>query len=82
MRTFEEINATIAEITGVPVTNPAVDTVYDDYLQQFPSVEAIDALVGLGELTIRLKFHPSTRVEIGEKIRLAIPVDRCRALAE
>ena len=42
--------------------------------------EAIDAQVALGDLTLRLKLHPSTRVKTGETIRLAIPVERCRAL--
>jgi len=43
--------------------------------------DTIDARVGLGDLTLRLKLHPSTRVRSGETIRLAIPVERCRALA-
>ncbi len=52
MRTFEEINATIAEITGVPVTNAAVDSVYDDYIQQLPTVEAIGAFLPSHQMAI------------------------------
>ena len=52
MRTFEEINASIAEITGVPVTNPAVKGVYDDYIQQLPTVEAIDAFLPSHQMAI------------------------------
>jgi len=52
MRTFEEINSTIARITGVPVTNTAVDTVYDDYFQQLPTVEAIDAFLPSHQMAI------------------------------
>ncbi len=52
MRTFEEIHATIAEITGVPVTNAAVDSVYDDYMQQLPTVEAIGAFLPSHQMAI------------------------------
>jgi len=52
MRTFEEINSTIAQITGVPVTNTAVDSVYDDYFQQLPTVEAIDAFLPSHQMAI------------------------------
>ena len=30
----EEINTSISTLTGIPVTNPAVDSVYDDYIQR------------------------------------------------
>ncbi len=52
MRTFEEINATIAAITGVPVINNAVDGVYDDYMQQLPTVEAIDAFLPSHQMAV------------------------------
>ena len=52
MRTFEEVNLTIAEITGVPVTNPAVRSVYDDYLQQLPSTEAMDAFLPSHQMAV------------------------------
>ncbi len=47
---------------------------------QFPG-EAIDAQVAVGDLTLRIKPLPLARVRAGETIRLAIPVERCRALA-
>ncbi|MGI9308058.1 MAG: LamG domain-containing protein [Gammaproteobacteria bacterium] len=52
VRTFEEINSTISAITGVPVTNNAVRLVYDDYLQQLPTVEAIDAFLPSHQMAI------------------------------
>ncbi len=52
VRTFEEINATIATITGVPVTDPVVEAVYTDYLQQLPTVEAIDAFLPSHQMAI------------------------------
>ena len=52
MRTFEEVNSTIAAITGIPVTNSAVDAVYDDYIQQLPTVEAIDAFLPSHQMAI------------------------------
>ena len=58
MRTFEEINSTIAEITGVPVTNSEVVAVYKGingvggYIQQLPSTEAIDAFLPSHQMAI------------------------------
>jgi len=52
LRTFEEINATIATITGIPVTNATVEAVYDDYFQQLPTVEAIDAFLPSHQMAI------------------------------
>jgi hypothetical protein len=52
LRTFEEINSTIAAITGVPTTNAAVRGVYDDYIQQLPTVEAIDAFLPSHQMAI------------------------------
>ena len=52
MRTFEEINVSIAEMTGVPVTNAAVGAVYDDYVQQLPTVEAIGAFLPSHQMAI------------------------------
>lgn len=58
------------------------DNVIEGEVREFQFLgEAIDAKVGLGDLTLRLKLHPSTRVRAGESIRLAISVERCRALA-
>jgi hypothetical protein len=52
VRTFEEINATIAAITGVDITNAAVKDVYDEYFQQLPSTEAIDAFLPSHQMAI------------------------------
>ena len=52
VRTFQEINQTIAEITGVPVTNSAVRQVYDDYIQQLPSVEDVGAFLPSHQMAI------------------------------
>jgi hypothetical protein len=51
-RTFEEINVSISAITGIPVTNGAVDGVYDDYIQQLPTIEAIDAFLPSHQMAI------------------------------
>ena len=52
VRTFEEINATIAAITGVEITNPGVKGVYDNYFQQLPSTEAIEAFLPSHQMAI------------------------------
>ncbi len=52
VRTFEEINSTIAAITGVSVINATVDAVYDDYMQQLPTVEAIDAFLPSHQMAV------------------------------
>ncbi len=52
VRTYEEINASISSITGIPVTNSAVDAIYDQYQQQFPTVEAIDAFLASHQMAI------------------------------
>jgi hypothetical protein len=51
-RTFEEINASISSITGIPVTNAVVRNVYDDYIQQLPTVEDIDAFLPSHQMAI------------------------------
>ena len=52
VRTFEEINSTIAAITGVPVTNAQVRSVYRDYFQQLPSAEDIGAFLPSHQMAI------------------------------
>ena len=61
VRTFEEINATIAAITGVDINNTGdpgdpdsngVKGVFDDYYQQLPSTEAIDAFLPSHQMAI------------------------------
>jgi hypothetical protein len=52
VRTFEEIHMTISEITGVPVNNAVVKSVYNDYFQQLPTVEAIGAFLPSHQMAI------------------------------
>ena len=52
VKTFEEINASISAITGIPVTNPAVNTVYEQFKQQFPTTEAIAAFLPSHQMAI------------------------------
>jgi len=52
VRTFAEINASISAITGIPVTNTAVDAIYDQYQQQFPTVEAISSFLASHQMAI------------------------------
>jgi hypothetical protein len=52
VRTFQEINATIAGITGISVNNPEVSRVYSNYIQQLPAVETIDAFLPSHQMAI------------------------------
>lgn len=52
VRTFDEINATISSITGIPVTNSAVNALYLSYKQQLPTIEAIDAFLSSHQMAI------------------------------
>ncbi|MCP4077810.1 MAG: LamG domain-containing protein [Gammaproteobacteria bacterium] len=52
VRTFDEINATIAKITGIPVTNTTVNDLYLQYKQQLPTVETIDAFLSSHQMAI------------------------------
>ncbi len=52
VRTFDEINESIARLTGIPVTNPAVDALYQQYKQQLPTVETIDAFLSSHQMAI------------------------------
>jgi hypothetical protein len=52
IRTFDEINASIAAMTGVSITNTAVAAVYQSYKQQLPSVESIDSFLGSHQMAI------------------------------
>ena len=44
--------------------------------------EALECPVVVGDTSMRLKLHPTTKAVPGQKIELAIAVDRCRVLAE
>jgi hypothetical protein len=57
MRTFEEINATLSQMTTVPMTHPDVRTTYDLVRQAMPTRETIEGFVasqqtGVAQLAI------------------------------
>ena len=52
VRSFDEINASIAKITGIPVTNGALNALFQQYRQQLPTVEAIDAFLSSHQMAI------------------------------
>jgi len=58
LRTFDEINATMAAITGVPPTRAAIATTYERLRQQLPTVEPVGTFLashqtGIAQLAIR-----------------------------
>ena len=52
VRTFDEINETIARMTNIPITNNKVNTLYTKYRQQFPAIESIDAFLSSHQMAI------------------------------
>lgn len=52
IRTFEEINATLSAITGIPVTNPTVNGLYTSYQQQLPTVEDVNTFLPSHQMAI------------------------------
>lgn len=57
LRTFDEVNQSMSNITGVPVTNAAVAGTYDLVKQALPSTESIDTFgssqqMGVAQLAI------------------------------
>ena len=70
IRTFEEINATMSALTGIPTTNAAVKATYATIRQQLPGVESIETFAAAHEMAIAqlaieycnaLVNNPSTR---------------------
>ena len=56
--TFEEINRTMSNITGVPTTNPSVAATYDLVRTQLPTIEDITTFsaaheIGIAQLAIQ-----------------------------
>jgi hypothetical protein len=45
LRVFDEVNATMSDLTGVSATNPAVKATYESVKQALPTVENIDTFV-------------------------------------
>ena len=52
VKTFDEINATMSAVTGIPVDNTAIVTTFDTYKQQLPSVENISAFLSSHQMAI------------------------------
>lgn len=52
LRTFDEINATMSAITGIPVTEDTVSSTFSSYKQQLPSVENISAFLPSHQMAI------------------------------
>jgi len=51
-KTFDEINHTMSVVTGIATTNTAVETLYNTYKQQFPTVENISAFLPSHQMAI------------------------------
>jgi hypothetical protein len=52
LRVFDEINATMSELTGVSPTQPAVRATYEQVKQALPTVESIDTFVSAHPVAI------------------------------
>ncbi len=73
VRTFAQINATFAALTGVPTSNAAVTATYQSVQQQLPAVNTLEAFssanqVGIAQLAIQycnqMMTTPSYRAKI------------------
>ncbi len=52
VRTFDEINATLSAITGIPENNADVAATFSIYRQQLPSVENINAFLASHQMAV------------------------------
>ncbi len=52
LRTFDEINVSMSEMTGIAATNSAVQAVFNQYIQQLPSAPTIDAFLSSHQMAI------------------------------
>lgn len=52
LKTFDEINASMSMITGIPKTNTAVANTFNTVRQQLPTVEKIDGFVSAHQMGI------------------------------
>lgn len=52
LRTFDEINATMAAITGIATTTPAVQSTFERIKQQLPTKEDINTFLSAHEIAI------------------------------
>ncbi len=52
IRTFDEINASMSAITGIPVTEPTVNATFTSYRQQLPAVENISTFLASHQMAV------------------------------
>lgn len=52
VRTFDEINATMATLTGIPTTNSSVKTTFDTIKQQLPTVPNIEGFMSAHQVAV------------------------------
>ena len=52
LRTFAEINATMAAVTGVSITQPDVKKTYETIMQQLPTVENINGFLAAHQVAV------------------------------
>lgn len=52
VRTFDEINATMSAITGVPITTASVSATFDTYRRQLPAVPDIQAYLSSHQMAV------------------------------
>ena len=52
LRTFDEINLSMSAMTGIAPTNTAIRNVFNQYIQQLPGVEAIDAFLPAHQMAV------------------------------
>jgi len=52
VRTFDEINASLSTITGVPMSNTSIVATYDQIRQSLPTVEDVEAFLSSHQMAI------------------------------
>jgi len=52
LRTFDRINATMSQVTGIPGTNAAVASTFNLVRQQLPSVDTVDTFVSAHQIGV------------------------------
>jgi hypothetical protein len=52
VRVFDEINVTMAQITGVSTQNPSVEQTYETIKQQLPTVESIEGFLSAHQVAV------------------------------
>jgi len=52
VKTFDEINASMSFVTGIPTTNTAIEATYASYKQQLPAIEDIKAFLSSHQMGV------------------------------